>query len=110
MAFTAAVREAAVTAAVTGTTVSLHTADPGTTGANEVSGGSPAYARKTTAWTAGATDGSITGSQVTFDVPAGTYSWVGVWNGTTFQCGIQLASSATFSGQGQLQVTPTVTA
>jgi len=50
--------------------VSLHTGDPGTTGANEISGGSPAYARITppAATLNGTGQGSI---QVTFNVPAG---------------------------------------
>ena len=34
---------------------SLHTADPGATGASEVTGGSPAYARKAAVWAAAAT-------------------------------------------------------
>lgn len=94
-----------------GTWISLHTADPGTTGANEASGGSPAYARKQTTWTGGASDGIATGSQVTFDVPAGTYTHVGIWStetGGTFRdkCAI---SSTTLSGQGQVLVTPTYT-
>jgi hypothetical protein len=50
---------------------SLHTADPGTTISNEVTGGSPAYARKALSWTAGGSDGIVTVS-VTFDVPAST--------------------------------------
>ncbi|WVX88685.1 hypothetical protein SEA_BIRDSONG_31 [Gordonia phage Birdsong] len=32
--------------AAQGTWISLHTADPGSTGASEVSGGTPAYARQ----------------------------------------------------------------
>jgi len=57
--------------------VSLHTADPGTTGANEATGGSPAYARKLSTWTASA--GVVSGTQVTVDVPAGTYwCWIKV--------------------------------
>lgn len=55
------------------THAALFTADPGTSGtaSNEVSGGSPAYARKAISWTAGSSDGSVT-AQVVFDVPAGT--------------------------------------
>src|SRR6266498_3720083 len=51
--------------------LSLHTAFPPTTG-NEVTGGSPAYARKSFTWSA-ASAGSkaMSGTQV-FDVPAGT--------------------------------------
>lgn len=50
------------------TYASLHTADPGTSGASEVTGGT--YARKPLTWAAGAVDGVITAS-ATFDVPAG---------------------------------------
>lgn len=50
----------------------LFTADPGTSGTvvGEVTGGSPAYARKAINWGAAA-NGVITGS-CTFDVPSGT--------------------------------------
>ncbi|MGZ4663716.1 MAG: phage tail fiber protein [Frankiaceae bacterium] len=50
----------------------IFTADPGTTGTatGEVTGGSPAYARKAISWGAPA-NGVITGT-ATFDVPAGT--------------------------------------
>lgn len=94
-----------------GTWISLHTADPGSTGTSEASGGSPAYARKQTTWTAGASDGVSSGSQVTFDVPAGTYTHVGIWSASTSgtfvdKCAI---SSTTLSGQGQVLVTPTFT-
>jgi hypothetical protein len=48
------------------------TADPGTTGTvtGEVTGGSPAYARKTITW-GSASGGVITGT-CTFDIPTGT--------------------------------------
>ena len=49
--------------------ISLHSADPGTTGANEISGGS--YARVATTW-GSSSGGSNTGSQVTINVPAST--------------------------------------
>lgn len=63
------------------TYLSLHTADPGTTGANEVSGGVPAYARKAITWNAGTVDGSIVSDPITFDVPAGTdITHVGMWD------------------------------
>lgn len=91
-----------------GASLSLHTADPGTTGTSEATGGSPAYARKTTTWSGGASDGVVTGSQVTFDVPAGTYTHVGLWNGSTFIDKVAITST-TLSGQGQVLVTPTVT-
>ncbi len=91
------------------THVSLHTADPGDTGANEVSGGSPAYARKAIAFNAAASgtmDDSTNG--ITFDVPAGTtVTHVGYWSAVTG--GTFLAKSAqtpeTFAGQGTYTVT-----
>lgn len=62
---------------------SLHSADPGTTGTNEISGGSPAYARKALSWTAGSSDGVVTVS-CTFDVPASTaITHAGVWSAVT---------------------------
>lgn len=63
--------------------VSLHTADPDTTGTSEVTGGSPAYARKAITWSApgaGATVSAI----VDFDVPANTaITHVGTWSALT---------------------------
>lgn len=112
--FTNATREAAALEVTgLGTYISLHTADPGTTGASEATGGSPAYARKQTTWTGGASDGSVAGSEVTFDVPAGTYTHMGIWSAVssgTFVGGFALASSATLGAQGQVKVTPTITA
>lgn len=110
MAFTNATKEtAALAVTALGASISLHTADPGTTGTSEATGGSPAYARKTTTWTGGASDGSVPGSQVTFDAPAGTYTHMGIWNGSTFIAGFALNASATLSAQGQVLVTPTIT-
>jgi hypothetical protein len=91
--------------------LSLHSADPGTTGAAELGGGSPAYARKPPPWSA-PTSGVIT-SQVVFDVPAGaTVAWVGAWSaasGGNFLDKAQV-SSQSFSSQGQYQVNATATA
>lgn len=56
-----------------GVDLALFTAFPPTIGSNEVTGGSPAYARKAIAFTATAAAGSITpssGLPATFDVPA----------------------------------------
>ncbi len=71
--------------AVTGnpvTTASLHTAYP-PTAANEVTGGSPAYARKALTWTAAGVEaaGRVDHGAVTFDVPGGvTVAAVGYWD------------------------------
>lgn len=90
---------------------SLHTADPGTTGASEVTGGSPAYARKALAWSAGTVDGVVTIS-VTFDVPAGTtVTHAGMTTaatGGTFLDKVSLGSLA-FASQGTLTVSFTYT-
>ena len=105
-----ATKEAAALAITAlGDRISAHTGDPGTTGANEATGGSPAYARKQTTWTGGSSDGSVPGSQIEWDVPAGTYSHFGVWSaGGTFIIGYAMSSPATFVSQGKLQFTPTV--
>lgn len=67
------------------THVSLHTGDPGYTGASEVTGGT--YARVAiTSWAAGSVDGTYTATLAgNFNVPANTeITWAGLWNGTTF--------------------------
>lgn len=114
MVFTNATKEAAALAVTgLGNWISLHTTDPGTTGTGEASGGSPAYARKQTTWTGGAADGSVTGSQVAFDVPAGTYTHIGVWSAATagtFVGGFELSSSTgALPGQTTVNVPPSVT-
>jgi hypothetical protein len=65
------------------TRVALHTGDPGAanTASNELTGGSPAYARKAIAW--GSASGGIiaASSAPVFDVPASTtVSWLSFWN------------------------------
>ena len=113
MALTNAAKEAAALAVTgLGDRISLHTADPGTTGANEATGGSPAYARKQTTWSGGASDGVVAGSPVSFDVQAGTYTHWGVWtSGGVFVAGFPLGSSTgALPGQTTVTVTPTFTA
>lgn len=66
-----------------GNWIGLATGAPGSTAtpANEASGGSPAYARQSTSWTvAGAT---ATGTSVTFNVPAATYTYMIVCSAST---------------------------
>ena len=82
--------------------VSLHTADPGATGTSEVTGGSPAYARKAITWTAASSGAMSNNGAIVFDVPAGTYNHVGYWSassGGTYY-GSRASTSQTFSGQG----------
>lgn len=91
---------------------SLHTADPGTTGASEATGGSPAYARKLTVFAA-ASGGSRVGTLVTFDLAAGTYTHWGQWtavSGGTYIDGGALPASEVYAAQGQYDLTPTITA
>src|SRR5215469_10582889 len=81
------------------TYISLHSGDPGVTGANEISGGSPAYARVATTWGTAAS-GAMTGSQVTINVPATvTVTYAGLWTaatGGTFYAGCQLPAPQAF--------------
>lgn len=88
--------------------MSLHTANPGTTGASEVSGGSPAYARKAITWNAAASGSKAIAASVTFDIPASTtVTYAGFWSassGGTFYQGVAIDSRA-YTNQGTLEVT-----
>lgn len=80
--------------AAEGTThLSLHSAYS-SSGANEISGGSPAYARKAVTWSAPASRGTTIAGAVTFDVPASTVAWIGRWTALT---------GGTFLGMGPVQ-------
>lgn len=91
--------------------ISLHTASPGTTGANEVTGGS--YARVATSW-GSISGGSVTGSQVTINVPASTtIAYWGLWNassGGNYYDGGQLPQSVSYVSSGTYLITVTLTA
>jgi len=86
---------------------SLHTGDPSTTGANEVTGGTPAYARKSITWSA-ASSGAIDSSNTPeFDVPACTVAYVGFWSASasgTFY-GSDAVTNEVFAAQGTYTVT-----
>ena len=89
---------------------SLHTADPGLNGANEVTGGVPAYARAIPTWAPGTVDGTVTAT-VTFDVPGGvTVNFVGLWDvdEVVFLDATPITSQ-TFASQGTYQVNLTYT-
>lgn len=63
--------------------LSAHTAYS-TTGTNEVTGGSPAYARKAATWNAAASSQKALASAVTFDIPASTtVAWIGAFDAST---------------------------
>lgn len=96
-----------------GSWVGLATGSPGTSstpGAPEATGGSPAYARVNTTWGA-ASGGITTGSAVTINVSAATYTYVllasasagnNMYDNNTI-------TSVTMGAQGQIVVTPTYT-
>lgn len=64
--------------------VSLHTAAPGETGLNEVTGGTPAYARKSITWSAAAAGQKGASNTPVFDVPASTtLTHAGLWSAVT---------------------------
>lgn len=82
---------------------SLHTGNPGTNGANEVTGGSPAYARKSVSWAAAASGALASNAQIVFDVPTGTtIQYVGFWSASTSGTfyGHVTITNETYTGQG----------
>lgn len=87
---------------------SLHTGDPGDNGANEVSGGDPAYARKAHTWNAADAGAMDNSNAPVFDVPAGTtVAYVGFWTadtGGTF-LGSADVTDEVFAGQGTYTLT-----
>lgn len=88
------------------THISLHTADPGTSGTNELSGGS--YARQSIAFNAAASGQADNAATITFDGPASsqTVTHVGLWtaaSGGTFLWKGSLTSSKTFGSGDTLE-------
>ena len=86
------------------TYVSLHSDDPGDTGVNELTGGSPAYARKAITFNnAAAKSMTQSGTDPVFDVPGSTtVKYVGYWSavsGGTF-LGADDVVNETFAAQG----------
>ena len=92
----------------------LFTADPGTSGSatGEVTGGSPAYARKSCGW--GSASASVVSGSATFDVPSGTtVTFFGVTASATAGTAdvrdrVSITSQA-FASQGTYTITPTYT-
>lgn len=84
------------------THVSLHTGDPGTTGANEVSGGG--YTRAAITWAPGPTDGQVTGT-ATVTVAAGVaITYAGLWTAASGGTYLDKAAGAATS-TGSVSVT-----
>lgn len=95
-----------------GAYIGVCTGPPGNTSTvfNEATGGSPAYVRKLTTWTAG-TNGSEAGSPVTLNLPAGTYPYMimcsaATGNNLTDWC--ILPTPIVVTSQAAIQVTPAV--
>ena len=89
------------------THISLHDDDPSTTGANEVSGGSPAYARQAATINAAASSSRALDADVTFDVPTGTtVMHVGYWSALTEGTfhGSDPVTNEEFNAQGEYKV------
>jgi hypothetical protein len=92
------------------THAALYTTVPGASAGTEVTGGSPAYARKAITWGA-PSNGVITGT-VTFDVPSGT-TVAGAGVHTALTAGTYLdgaaVTSQAFASQGTYALTLTYT-
>lgn len=87
----------------------LNSATPGTTGANEISGGSPVYARVAITWgtaSAGAISNATTA--LTVNVASGTtVAYCSTWSlvsSGVYQIGAALNTSVTFNSQGTFTV------
>lgn len=91
------------------TWISMHSSDPGTTGANEV----PSSTRAQTTWSV-ASGGSKTGTAAACGVPAGaTVAFWGLWtasSGGTFHTGGSLPTPESYGGAGVYNLTPTLAA
>jgi len=85
---------------------SLHTADPSTTGANELTGGT--YARQLIPWGAASAGALTTDDAIVFDVAADrTITHIGYWSADvsgTFYGGRVLDASQTFATAGTYTV------
>lgn len=95
--------------AALGLRLALHSADPGgaNSASNELTGGSPAYARKAITWGAASAGSMDETSSPTFDVPAGsTVAYISCWNTAgTVRYFKKAVTSEVFGAQGTYQVT-----
>lgn len=86
------------------THLSIHTATPGTNGANEVTGGAPAYARAAVAptdFTAPSGGVFTLIADTPFSGPiAEDALWYGAWDGTTFLGGGAITGDTVFNAEG----------
>lgn len=87
--------------------LSLHTDAVGGGSGNEVTGGSPAYARKAATWSAAASGSVAMSNQPVFDVPATTIRRVGFFSlstGGTYYGDAEITDEV-FAAQGTYTVT-----
>jgi hypothetical protein len=88
------------------THVSLHSADPGTTGTSEIT----AAGRQAVTWTGGSSDGIATAATVSFTIPASTAGlYLGFWSassGGTFRA--KALASIPSGASRVVQVDPSV--
>jgi hypothetical protein len=103
MPYTTAARNTMLDA-LSPTQVSLHTGDPGTTGAAELSGGG--YARQTATFAAASAGSRALSSTVTFSGPASTSTpYFGVWAGGTFLGGGATSGDPGTNAEGVVELT-----
>jgi hypothetical protein len=112
------VTDAVLDAAVDGATAvlvyaSIHTDDPSTTGANEVTGGG--YARQEVTWNPSTGGIATADGTLSFSGPPGEDAkYLGLWSAQsngTFRGAAELSGDQTFNASGEYQVTTlTVTA
>ena len=88
---------------------SLHTADPSTNGANEVTGGSPAYTREAISWAAAASGSVSSDANIVFDVPGTTtITHFGYWSASAdgiFYGSRALDTQQSYATQGTYTIT-----
>jgi hypothetical protein len=100
-------RGTAPTTLTTPIKISLHTADPGATGASEATGGS--YARQTAGYSTASGGACALAATLNFtSMPAATITHVGIWDSTgtpKFLQGAALAASKTLSAGDTLALT-----
>ncbi|WP_242890289.1 phage tail fiber protein [Actinomadura litoris] len=93
------------------THASLHTADPGSSGTSEVTGGS--YARVAITWSSSSSGTKAITASVTLQIPAGTtITHFGLWSAIsagTFRGGGALTASQSYPTGGTYDLTITIT-
>ncbi len=107
MTYSTYFKNAALDAVVGDAFVSLHTGDPGGTGAKEVSGGSPAYSRQSITFASASGGSKVALNSPVLDIPAGTtITHAGFWDAVksgNFLGGTDI-DDETFGGQGTYTV------